>query len=132
MSATDLKKTLKELRPTFTSVEQEVEYHQVAKKALANRERMAAVRAAKKCATNVSTSDPSMAAAPGLIPAGAPKKASKVNTVHLSMAPAPGLIEEGPVSPLPPKRATKKAAVEPPASAKREALLAQLAALGSD
>jgi hypothetical protein len=51
MSATDLKKTLKDLRPKFTSVEQEVEYHTAAKKALAAKERMAAVRAAKKANT---------------------------------------------------------------------------------
>jgi len=48
MSASELKKQLKEMRPKFTSDEEEIAYHTAAKKSLAARERMAAVRAAKK------------------------------------------------------------------------------------
>lgn len=106
MSAADLKKSLKELRPKFTSVEEEVAYHTAAKKALANKEKMAKLREMKKA--NKSDTAP-------------PPTASS-------------LITEGPASPLPPKRkAAKKseAATPAPVSAKREALLAQLAALGS-
>ena len=108
MSAADLKKSLKELRPKFTSVEEEVAYHTAAKKALANKEKMAKLREMKK--TNKSDKAP------------LPTASST----------------EGPVSPLPPKRKAQKkteaetpAAIPAPVSAKREALLAQLAALGS-
>lgn len=81
----ELKKTLKELRPKFDSVEKEIEYHRAAQKSLAAKERMAKVRAAKK--SNISEfEDPATS-----------KTQKKI----------------------------------PEMSAKREALLAQLAALGS-
>jgi len=103
MSAADLKKSLKELRPKFTSVEEEVAYHTAAKKALANKEKMAKLREMKK-ANKSGTAPPPTASS-----------------------------QEGPVSPPPKKKAPKKteAATPAPVSAKREALLAQLAALGS-
>ena len=104
MSAPDLNKSLKELLPKFTSVEEEVAYHTAAKKALANKEKMAKLREMKK--TNKSDKAP------------LPTASST----------------EGPVSPLPPKKKAQKktdAATPAPVSAKREALLAQLAALGS-
>jgi hypothetical protein len=103
MSAADLKKSLKELRPKFTSVEEEVAYHTAAKKALANKEKMAKLREMKK--------------------------ANKSDKAPLPTASS----TEGPASPPPKKKAQKKteAATPVPVSAKREALLAQLAALGS-
>jgi hypothetical protein len=51
MTASELKKQLKEMRPKFASDEEEIAYHTAAKKSLAARERMAAVRAAKKSGT---------------------------------------------------------------------------------
>ena len=51
MTASELKKQLKEMRPKFASDEEEIAYHTAAKKSLAAKERMAAVRAAKKSGT---------------------------------------------------------------------------------
>jgi hypothetical protein len=107
MSTADLKKQLKELRPKFTSTEEEIAYHTAAKKSLAAKERMAAVRAAKK--GNTPAAPASAAPAAPAAPTEKAPKAPKVKKV---------------------KEEVKKEEIEV-VSAKKKALLAQLAALGS-
>lgn len=106
MSLTDLKKQLKDLRPKFGNTEddlkKELDYHMRAKKAIENKERMDKVRAAKKSG--------SPQQAPASVPASAQKeKKEKV-----------------------PKTPKAPAVPEEKVSAKKAALMAQLAALGSD
>ena len=103
MSAADLKKQLKELRPKFTSTEEEIAYHTAAKKSLAAKERMAAVRAAKS-ANKTTAAAPAEKAPAEKAPAE--KKAKKVK--EEAKAPETEIV-----------------------SAKKKALLAQLAALGT-
>ena len=107
MSLSELKKQLKELRPKFGNTEEdlkkELDYHLRAKKSLEAKERMMKVREAKK-----SNAPGSPAVVPG-VPAPAPMKKEK--------------------SPKPPKE--KKEVAPEVVSAKKAALLAQLAALGS-
>jgi len=107
MSLTDLKKQLKDLRPKFGNTEddlkKELDYHMRAKKAIENKERMDKVRAAKKSGT------PEKAPASAPAPVKAPKE-KKEKVPKTPKAPAP----------------------EEKVSAKKAALMAQLAALGSD
>ena len=107
MSAADLKKQLKELRPKFTSTEEEIAYHTAAKKSLAAKERMAAVRAAKSANKTAEKAPVEKAPAEK---APAEKKAKKVK----------GEVKE-----------EAKAPETEIVSAKKKALLAQLAALGT-
>jgi hypothetical protein len=106
MSLTDLKKQLKDLRPKFGNTEddlkKELDYHMRAKKAIENKERMDKVRAAKKSGTQTPASVPASVPAPVKVPKEKVPKTPK--------APAP----------------------EEKVSAKKAALMAQLAALGSD
>ena len=108
MSLAELKKQLKELRPKFGNTEddlkKELDYHMRAKKSLEAKERMMKVREAKK-----SNATGSPAAVPGV--------------------PAPAPTPKAPKAPKAPK--IPKEAGSEVVSAKKAALLAQLAALGS-
>lgn len=114
MSLTDLKKQLKDLRPKFGNTEddlkKELDYHMRAKKAIENKERMDKVRAAKKSG---SPQTPASVPASAPAPVKAPQQAG--NTKEKK--------EKVPKTP---------AAPEEKVSAKKAALMAQLAALGSD
>ena len=112
MSAKELKKMLKEARPKFGSTEEdlkkELEYHSAAKKALANKEKMAKVREAKIKGKEEEKSIPILVQekAP-VLPAVKAVKAVKAKAVK----------EDEPLS-------------QP--SARKAFLLAQLASLGGD
>ena len=109
MSATDLKKMLKEMRPKFGNTEdelkKELEYHASAKKALANKEKMAKVREARMAAKG--------------------KAVEKKEVTHLNM---PVMAQDK----APELKAKKtKAVSSEPVSERKAFLLAQLASLGS-
>ena len=110
MSATELKKMLKEVRPKFGNSEEdlkkELEYHSAAKKALANKEKMAKVREARMAAKGKAVE----------------QKEEKIPNMPLVTQDK---------APEQPKAKKTKAVSSEPVSERKAFLLAQLASLGS-